>query len=110
MLKRRLRPPFYGEGALVDTPWSNSDIPAMNVFVAVRPDSVPEAREYLVSLYQAADGGRWIAEADDLPIATEADSVDALIERVWAVAPEIAELNGHKGALNLRFIVHTRAA
>lgn len=82
----------------------------MNVFVAVRPDAAPEAREFVVSLYQAPEGDLWIAEADDLPIATEAPTVDALIERVWSIAPEIAEMNGHKGDLNLRFIVHTRAA
>jgi hypothetical protein len=82
----------------------------MNFFVAVRPDSAPEATEYLVNLFQAPEGDGWIAEADALPIATEAPTVDELIERVWSVAPEIAELNGHTGALNLRFIVHTRAA
>jgi hypothetical protein len=82
----------------------------MNVFVAVRPDSAPGSLEYQVNLYQAPDGDCWIAEADALPIATEAPTVDELIERVWSIAPEIAELNGHKGELNLRFIVHTRAA
>lgn len=82
----------------------------MNVFVAIRPDIAPEAREYIVSLYQAPEGDAWIAESDDLPVATEAPTVDQLIERVWVIAPEIAELNGHQGDLNLKFIVHTRAA
>jgi hypothetical protein len=82
----------------------------MNMFVAIRPEAAPVASEFLVNLYQSSDAECWIAEADDLPIATEAPTVDALIERVWAIAPEIAELNGHRGALNLRFIVHTRAA
>jgi hypothetical protein len=31
------------------------------------------------------------------------------MDRVWQIAPEIAELNGHRGPLNLRFVVHTRA-
>jgi hypothetical protein len=82
----------------------------MNVFVAVRPESAPEAREYAVNIYQAAEGDLWIAESDELPVATEASTVEGLIERVWSIAPEIAELNGHKGELNLRFVVHTRAA
>lgn len=82
----------------------------MNAFVTLRPDAATEAGEYLVNLYQAPEGDCWIAEADALPIATEADTIDALIERVWLIAPEIAELNGHSGDLNLRFIVHTRAA
>lgn len=82
----------------------------MNVFVAVRPESGPEAQEYAVNLYQAAEGDLWIAESDELPVATEAPTVEELIARVWSIAPEIAELNGHQGELNLRFIVHTRAA
>ncbi len=81
----------------------------MNEFVSVRPEAAPDAREFVVNVFQA-DDGLWIAESDGLPIATEAPSVDALIERVWSIAPEIAELNGHKGKLSLRFIAHTRAA
>jgi hypothetical protein len=79
------------------------------VFITIRPEAVTEAGEYLVNLYQAPDGACWIAEADALPTATEAATIDALIERVWLIAPEVAELNGHTGDLNLRFIVHTRA-
>jgi hypothetical protein len=88
----------------------------MNAFVTVHPDTVNEAGEYfneageyLVNLYQAPEGDSWIAEADALPIATKAETIDALIERAWLIAPEIAELNEHTGDLNLRFIVHTRA-
>jgi hypothetical protein len=73
-----------------------------------RPEAVV-AQEYPVELYLDPDGDRWIAESDDLPIATEADSLDALIERVWLIAPEVAALNGHTGELNLRFILHTSA-
>lgn len=66
-------------------------------------------REYPVNLYVDPDGDCWIAESDDLPIATEANTLDELIERVWLIAPEIAALNGHQGDLNLRFILHTSA-
>jgi hypothetical protein len=82
----------------------------LNAFVTARPEAALEAGEYMVTLYRAPEGDCWIAEADALPIATEAATIDAVIERVWLIAPEIAELNGHKGDLNLRFIVHTRAA
>ena len=54
----------------------------MNVFIAVRPDAVTEASEYLVNLYQAPEGDRWIAEADALPVATEANTIDALIDKL----------------------------
>lgn len=37
--------------------------------------------------------GMWIAENDDLGLVTEAKSYDALTERVWKIAPELAELN-----------------
>jgi Domain of unknown function (DUF1902) len=77
-------------------------------FLTRRPDAVA-GNEVPVNLFLDADGDRWIAESDDLPIATEADTLDSLIERVWLIAPEIAELNGHKGELNLRFILHTSA-
>ncbi|MEJ0013344.1 MAG: DUF1902 domain-containing protein [Bauldia sp.] len=77
-------------------------------FLTRRTDAVV-AQEYPVELYLDADGDRWIAESDDLPIATEADTLDALIERVWLIAPEIAALNGHTGELNLRFVLHTTA-
>lgn len=37
--------------------------------------------------------GIWIAENDDLGLVTEAKTYDALTERVWEIAPELAELN-----------------
>jgi len=37
--------------------------------------------------------GTWIAECDPLGIVTEAPSYEALIHRVWEIAPEMAELN-----------------
>jgi len=78
-------------------------------YLTIRPDTAAEAdsAEYPVSLYLAPDADMWIAESDALPLATEAPTLDALIERVWEIAPEIAELNGHRGRLNLRFELHT---
>lgn len=37
--------------------------------------------------------GIWIAENDDLGLVTEAKSYDDLTERVWEIAPALAELN-----------------
>ena len=82
----------------------------MNAFTALVPDHSSEfGPSYDVTLYLDADGDAWIAESDALPLATEAASLDALVERVWQIAPEIADLNGHQGELKLRFLLHTSA-
>jgi len=80
-------------------------------YLTVRPeaDAALDVPEYPVSLYLAPEADMWIAESDALSLATEAPTLDALIERVWEIAPEIAELNGHRGKLNLRFELHTVA-
>ncbi len=52
------------------------------------------------------EGGIWTAECDALGLVTEADSFEGLTERVWQIAPELAELNGYNippEALRLRF-------
>ncbi|MBS0557463.1 MAG: DUF1902 domain-containing protein [Proteobacteria bacterium] len=38
--------------------------------------------------------GVWIAECEELGLVTEADSFDALTERAWQIAPELAAENG----------------
>jgi hypothetical protein len=45
--------------------------------------------------------GVWCAVCDDIPIALESNSFDALIEKVKTVALEILELNG-KMAQNMQ--------
>ena len=46
----------------------------------------------------------WIAICDEIPIATESDSYEGLVERVKLVAPEIIELNyGHNTPVDLLF-------
>ncbi|MDD5275001.1 MAG: DUF1902 domain-containing protein [Methylovulum sp.] len=37
--------------------------------------------------------GIWTAECGPLGLVTEAESYDDLLERVWLIAPELAELN-----------------
>ena len=46
----------------------------------------------------------WIAICDEIPIATESDTYEGLLERVKLVAPEIIELNyGRAAPVNLLF-------
>ncbi|HEX2256925.1 MAG TPA: DUF1902 domain-containing protein [Afifellaceae bacterium] len=85
----------------------------MNVFTTIRPDASPEKEEgFVVDIFQDTEAGGWIAICDDIPVATEAETIEALIDRVWLIAPEIAELNGLPAGpeLRLRFVVNTRAA
>ena len=78
----------------------------MNAFQAFGPDQRADGPpSFDVSLYR--DGDHWIAQSDALSIATEATTLDALIDRVWEIAPEVAALNGHRGALMLRFVLDT---
>ena len=72
------------------------------------PTRQPGSKRHLnVSIYLDPEGDFWIAESEALPLATEAPTLDALIARVWDIAPEIAALNGHRGALSLRFVLLT---
>ncbi len=52
-------------------------------------------REFTVHAAYDAEARMWWASNDDLPLTTEAPSFDELMTRVMAIAPEIAELNGH---------------
>jgi len=47
--------------------------------------------------------GYYVAECDEIPLATEAATYEALIERARLIAPEIAELNGFLGKITLEF-------
>jgi len=53
----------------------------------------------------------WVAVCDGLCLVTEADSFEALVARVWEIAPEMAQENGLSiapDALRLRFIYADR--
>lgn len=52
-----------------------------------------------------AEARVWWAESDDIPgLVSEAPTLDALVERVMAVAPELLTANGAAaGAVNLEF-------
>jgi len=59
---------------------------------------------YIVDVNWDDEAGVWCAICDDIPIALESNSFDALIERVKTAAYEILELNGKSdGASRLCF-------
>jgi Domain of unknown function (DUF1902) len=82
----------------------------MNVFTTIVPDAPQGAGPtFVVSIVQDAETRCWIGTSDDIPLATEAPTLDQLIERVWLVAPEVAELNGIPARdLRLRFVMDTQ--
>jgi hypothetical protein len=50
--------------------------------------------EYEILLIWDDEAAKWVAENDDIPIALESDSLDALIDRVGIAVLELLELNG----------------
>ena len=54
------------------------------------------AKTYTVSAAWDDEAKVWVATSDDLPgLVTEARTLDALVERVHAVAPELLDDNAH---------------
>jgi hypothetical protein len=49
--------------------------------------------EYIVDFSWDAEAGVWTAICDEIPLALESNSFDALIERVKICAAEILEMN-----------------
>ncbi|GKW21883.1 hypothetical protein PEC302107_36120 [Pectobacterium araliae] len=49
-------------------------------------------RAYTVNVIH--DENVWVGVCDDLGLVTEAETYEALTERVWEIAPELCELNG----------------
>lgn len=53
-------------------------------------------RTFTVKALWDVDAGVWVATSDDIPgLVTEATSLDELLKRVIAVAPELLEDNAH---------------
>ena len=51
--------------------------------------------EYIIDVSWDDEAGVWCAFCDDIPLAMESNSFDALIARVKIATPEILELNGN---------------
>jgi hypothetical protein len=64
---------------------------------------------FVVQVVHDAQARCWIGTNDELPVATEAATLEELMERVWQTAPEVADLNQIEGALRLKFVVDTEA-
>jgi len=61
--------------------------------------------EYRVEFSWDEEAGVWIAICDEIPLALESNSFDALIEKVKIVASEILELN--KQNTQVRIYMHS---
>ena len=64
--------------------------------------------EYTVTITRDIDARVWCAVCDDIPIALEAGSFDALVERVKVAAPELLKLNGAEPECVLHFVAECR--
>jgi predicted RNase H-like HicB family nuclease len=53
----------------------------------------------------------WVATSDDVPgLATEADSLEALIEKLKSMIPELLDANGYAGGDEVPFQLHVNEA
>lgn len=53
------------------------------------------ARTYHVDAHWDSEAGVWVAQSKDVPgLVAEADTLNALVEKVRVLAPELFELNG----------------
>lgn len=53
------------------------------------------SRTYHVEARWDSEAGVWVAESDDIPgLVAEAESMNALVEKVRVLVPELFELNG----------------
>lgn len=67
------------------------------------------SRTYEVEARWDSEGGVWVAESDDIPgLVAEAESMNALVEKVRALVPELFELNGglEPGQKSVDVLVH----
>ena len=60
--------------------------------------------EYTITLFWDQEASVWCAFNDEIPMALESASVDALIERVKLATPELLKLNGKNPKCILHFI------
>jgi len=58
-------------------------------------------KEYRVEFSWDDEAGVWIAVCDEIPLALESNSFDALIEKVKIAAAEILELNEPNASVRL---------
>ncbi|MHB8765697.1 MAG: DUF1902 domain-containing protein [Deferrisomatales bacterium] len=55
------------------------------------------------------EAGVWVATSDDVPgLATEADTMEDLVEKLKVMIPELLEANGETGLIEVPFELFTR--
>jgi len=64
--------------------------------------------EYIVNMTWDSNAAVWCAVNDDIPIALESGSFDALVERVKSAVPELLIMNGAKPECILHFVAERR--
>ena len=58
----------------------------------------------LVRAFWDAEARVWVATSDDVPgLATEADTVDALVKKLQTMMPELLDANGYASADEVSF-------
>ena len=60
--------------------------------------------QYTITMTWDDETSVWVAVCDDIPIALESGSFDALVERVKIAVPELLELNGKNAKCILHFV------
>ena len=64
--------------------------------------------EYIVNMTWDSKAAVWCAVNDDIPIALESGSFDALVERIKTAAPELLIMNGAEPECILHFVAERR--
>jgi len=59
-------------------------------------------QDYNVALNWDEEAQVWLAQNDEIPIALESGSLDALIERIKVAVPELLGLNAENQKKNIR--------
>ena len=72
--------------------------------------SPPPRATFTFTVTHDDESGMWVAVCDDLCVATEAPTYEALVQRVWLIAPEMAGENGlNIPQANLRLLFQREA-
>lgn len=64
--------------------------------------------DYQVTAFWDAEAAVWVATSGDVPgLATEADTVEALIDKLRIMIPELLECSGQASTSPIQFHLHT---
>ena len=66
--------------------------------------------EYVINFMWDSEAEVWIATNDEIPLALESGSFDALVERVKNAIPELIELNSIDKPINFVITTHRKVA